>query len=165
MKKNICLIGMPGSGKSTIGRLLSEKLNMKHIDGDGIMEEYEGMKLQDIIDTKGNEYVRGLEKKVLKELDVEGYVISPGGSCVFYPEAMENLLNIATVIYLQVDWPSLEKRCTNVFGRGILFEPGETLKDIYDKRIPLYEKYAEITLNTSDFSKYETLDHVLEIVK
>ena len=164
MKKNICLIGMPGAGKSTIGRLISERLNMKHIDGDAIMEEAEGMKLQEIINTKGNDYVLNLEGKVLKELDVEGYVISPGGSCIYYPDGMANLSEIATVIYLKVSWPALEKRCTNVFGRDIIFQPGETLKDLYDRRTPLYEKYAQITVDTSDFEKSETVEAILKIL-
>jgi len=165
MKKNIVFIGMPGAGKSTIGRLIAEKLNMKHIDGDAIMEEAEGMKLQEIINTKGNDYVLNLEGKVLRELDVEGYVISPGGSCVYYEDGMANLRKIATVIYLKLDWPSLEKRCTNVFGRGIIFKPGETLKDLFDLRTPLYEKYAEIVLDTSHFTKEETVIEVLKLLE
>ena len=164
-KKNIVFIGMPGSGKSTVGRAIAEKLNMKHIDGDQVMEQVEGMKLQDIINTKGNDYVLNLEGKVLRELDVENYVISPGGSCVYYDEGMQNLLNIGTVIYLKVDWPALEKRCTNVMGRGIIFAPGETLYDLYLRRTPLYEKYAEITIDTSNNEKYETVEQVLEIIK
>ena len=135
---------------------------MKHIDGDAIMEEVEGMKLQEIINTKGNDYVLNLEGKVLSELDVEGYVISPGGSWIYYPEGMANLAKIATIVYLEVEWPVLQKRCTNVFGRGIIFQPGETLKDLYDKRVPLYEKYAEITINTSNYEKNETVDAILK---
>jgi len=164
-KKNIVFIGMPGSGKSTVGRAVSEKLNMKHIDGDAIMEEFEGMKLQDIINTKGNDYVLGLEGKVLRELNVEDYIISPGGSCVYHPEGMEHLKEIGTIIYLKVDWPDLEKRCTNVHGRGIVFAPGETLYDLYLRRTPLYEKYADITVDTSKNEKYQTVEQILDIIK
>ncbi len=164
-KNNIVFIGMPGSGKSTIGKLLAERLGLRHIDGDAIMEEFEGRKLQDIIDTKGNEYVLELEGKVLRELDVENCVISPGGSCVYYPDGMENLRSIATIIYLKVSWPALKMRCTNVFGRGIIFKPGETLKDLYDIRTPLYEKYADITIDSSDIERESTLDAVLKALK
>lgn len=164
-KNNIVFIGMPGAGKSTIGRVVAERLGLRHIDGDAIMEEFEGMKLQDIIDIKGNDYVLELEGKVLRELDVENCVISPGGSCVYYPDGMENLRSIATVVYLEVSWPVLEKRCTNIFGRGIIFKPGETLKDLYEMRTPLYEKYAEIIIDSSDFDREETARAVLKALK
>lgn len=165
IKKNICLIGMPGCGKSTIGKLLAEKLNMNHIDGDAIMEQVEGMKLQEIINTKGNDYVKNLEGKVLSELDVDGYIISPGGSCIYYPDGMANLKEIATVIYLEVDYPALEKRCTNMYGRGIVFDPGETFHDLYVRRTPLYEKYADITFNTSKYEKFQTVEKILKALQ
>jgi len=150
MKRNIVMIGMPGSGKSSVGRHIAAALNMNHIDGDAIMEQSEGMKLCDIISTKGNNYVLALEEKVLSTIEVENFVISPGGSCIYYPRAMEHLREIADVIYLQVDWEELELRCKDPVGRGVIFKPGETLKSLYDLRVPMYEKWAEFTVNTSD---------------
>lgn len=166
MKQNIVMIGMPGSGKTTVGRVIAEKLNLKHVDGDAIMEEREGMKLCDIIAQKGNDYTLWLEENVLATLDVEGYVISPGGSCIYYPKAMEHLREIATVVYLQVDWPELERRCKDPVGRGIIFKPGETLKSLYDMRCPLYEKWAELTINTThNESREQSALQVIEALK
>ena len=160
-KSNIVLIGMPGCGKSTIAKLLAKELGMKHIDGDAIMEEYEGMKLQKIIDTKGYDYVANLEGTVLKELKVENHVISPGGSCVYYEDGMQNLSDIGHVVYLKVDWSVLKYRCSNVEGRGILFKPGETLKDLYDYRTPMYERWGEIVIDSSMKTPLGTMDAII----
>lgn len=166
MKKNIVMIGMPGCGKTTVGKAIAEALNMKHVDGDDIMEMQEGMKLCDIIASKGNDYVLGLEEKVLSEINVEGYVISPGGSCIYYPKAMEHLKEIATVVYLQVDWSELEIRCKNPVGRGVIFKPGETLKDLYDLRCPMYEKWADIIVNTTNNTdRFVSANQVIELIK
>lgn len=166
MKKNIVMIGMPGCGKSTVGKSISEELGMKHIDGDAIMEEREGMQLCDIIASKGNDYVLWLEEDVLSTINVEGYVISPGGSCIYYPKAMEHLKEIATVVYLEVDWPELEVRCKDPVGRGIIFKPGETLKSLYDLRTPMYEKWADLTVNTThNLNKNISAKQVIEQLK
>ncbi len=98
IKDNILLIGMPGSGKSTIGKLMSSITGMPHIDGDELIELSEGLKLQEIIDRKGLEYFSGLEEKILSELDIKGHIISPGGSAVYYPAAMEHLKEICLVV-------------------------------------------------------------------
>ena len=164
-KKNIVMIGMPGCGKTSVGRIIAEALSMNHVDGDDIMEMQEGMKLCEIIASKGNDYVLELEERVLSTIDVEGYVISPGGSCVYYPKAMEHLREIATVVYLKVDWPELEVRCKDPVGRGIIFKPGETLKDLYDLRCPLYEQWAEITIDTTDNEdKFVTAKQLIDLL-
>ena len=144
IKDNILLIGMPGSGKSTIGKLMSSITGMPHIDGDELIELSEGLKLQEIIDRKGLEYFSGLEEKILSGLDIKGHIISPGGSAVYYPAAMEHLKEICTVVYLFTDMETLLSHIKNLHTRGITFKPGQTFEDLYNERCPLYEKYADL---------------------
>ena len=162
MKNNIVLIGMPGSGKSTIGKLLAKELNKIAIDGDTIIEQKEGMKLQEIINTKGNDYFTKLEDKVLSNLECDNYVISPGGSVCYYPNAMKHLSEIAEVIYLKVSFEELEKRVNNLDSRGIVFKPNQTFKDLYNERTPLYEKYAGLVIDSSGLTPNETIKLLLE---
>lgn len=162
MKNNIVLIGMPGSGKSTIGKLLAKELNKIAIDGDTIIEQKEGMKLQEIINTKGNDYFTKLEDKVLSNLECDNYVISPGGSVCYYPNAMKHLSEIAEVIYLKVSFKELEKRVNNLDSRGIVFKPNQTFKDLYNERTPLYEKYAGLVIDSSGLTPNETIKLLLE---
>lgn len=162
MKNNIVLIGMPGSGKSTIGKLLAKELNKIAIDGDTIIEQKEGIKLQEIINTKGNDYFTKLEDKVLSNLECDNYVISPGGSVCYYPNAMKHLSEIAEVIYLKVSFEELEKRVNNLDSRGIVFKPNQTFKDLYNERTPLYEKYAGLVIDSSGLTPNETIKLLLE---
>lgn len=144
VKDNILLIGMPGSGKSTIGKLLSSMTGMEFVDGDELIEQAEGLKLQEIIDLKGLDYFSMLEEKILCELDIKGHIISPGGSAVYYPRAMEHLKEISTVVYLFTDVETLLSHIKNIDSRGIAFKPGQTFSDLYEERCPLYEKYADL---------------------
>ena len=162
MKNNIVLIGMPGSGKSTIGKLLAKEINKIAIDGDTIIEQKEGMKLQEIINTKGNDYFTKLEDKVLSNLECDNYVISPGGSVCYYPNAMKHLSEIAEVIYLKVSFEELEKRVNNLDSRGIVFKPNQTFRDLYNERTPLYEKYAGLVIDSSGLTPNETIKLLLE---
>lgn len=146
MKDNVVLIGMPGSGKSAVGKKLAELTGLKHTDADRLIEAHENMLLQEIIDLKGLDYFADLEERVLSELDCKGYIISPGGSVCYYPGALEHLSQIADIVYLKSDIESLYKHIPNMYTRGITFKPGQTFEDLYEERCPLYEKYAEITV-------------------
>ena len=165
MKNNIVLIGMPGSGKSTIGKLLAKELNKTSIDGDAIIEQQEGIKLQEIINSKGNDYFKALEEKVLSSLQCENYIISPGGSVCYYPEAMKHLSEIAEVVYLKVSFEELEKRVVNLTTRGIVFKPNQTFRDLYNERTPLYEKYAGLVIDSTNQSPEETTMLLLELLQ
>ena len=162
MGNNIVLIGMPGSGKSTIGKLLANAIGKTAIDGDAIIEEKEGMKLQEIINTKGNDYFTQLEDKILSTLECDNYVISPGGSVCYYPNAMKHLSEIADVIYIKVSFPELQRRVHNLDSRGIVFKPGQTFEDLYNERTPLYEKYAGLTIDSTGLTPNETIQLLLE---
>lgn len=160
-RSNIILIGMPGSGKTTVGRILAGKLDLSHADGDRIIIEAEGRPLQEILDTEGKEYFLSLEGRVLASLDCENYVISPGGSACYYPDAMRHLSQIGRIVYLNAEFADIESRVTNLESRGIVFKPGQSLRDLYDERTPLYEKYAEINIRTKGQTAEETADSIL----
>jgi shikimate kinase len=164
MKNNIVLIGMPGSGKTTVGRELSRRTGMPQADGDHIIEDVEGRKLQEILDAEGIGYFQTMEGKILSSLTYENYVISPGGSAVYYPEAMAHLLNIGNVIYLNVEFPEICRRVTNLDSRGIVFKEGQTFEDLYNERTPLYEKYADVNLVTKGMTAAETAEEILRIL-
>lgn len=160
---NVTLIGMPGSGKSTIGVVLAKLLCMTFIDGDLLIQNREGKRLHKIIEEVGNEGFLKLENSVLASLKVNNSVIATGGSAVFGKEAMENLKKISTVVYLDVPYEILEKRLHNLKRRGVILEEGQTLKDIYDIRTPLYQKYADITISSSDDTDIQ--DIALQIIE
>lgn len=164
MKSNIILIGMPGSGKTTVGKELARMTGRPHADGDSIIEEAEGRKLQEIIDAEGTDYFKTLEDKVLSRVTYEKSIISPGGSAVYYPNAMAHLSEIGDIVYLNVQFPEIQKRVTNLDSRGIVFKPNQTFQDLYEERSPLYERYAEINLRTEGMSASQTAETILRML-
>lgn len=161
MKENIVLIGMPGVGKSTIGVILAKILGYQFIDADLVIQEKYGKLLKEIIDERGVDGFVRVENDVNKSLNPEKAVIATGGSVVYGREAMEHLSEIATVIYLELDLPSLTRRLGNLRKRGVVLKDGQTLKDIYDERIPLYNKYADIIVNEHHCSIERTVEKIV----
>ncbi len=149
MKDNIILIGMPGSGKSTLGVLLAKTLGYQFIDTDLIISGQQQATLQEIIDQRGLEVFLGCEEQAGLSVDVHRTVIATGGSMVLCKRAMDYLKGIGTVIYLDVPLPALVHRLKNIKTRGIAARPGETLEQIYKERTPLYEAYADLTVPVS----------------
>ena len=147
-EKNITFIGMPGAGKSTVGVVVAKMLCKTFIDADLLIQHREGKRLSKIIDEIGNDGFLKLENDVLAELNVHNCIISTGGSAVFGKDAMEHLKKISTVVYIKVPYETLEKRLGNLKRRGVIFEEGQTLRDVYDVRTPLYEHYADITIES-----------------
>ena len=162
-EKNITFIGMPGAGKSTVGVVVAKMLCKTFIDADLLIQNREGKRLSKIIEEIGNEKFLKLENDVLSELNVHNSVISTGGSAVFGSGAMEHLKKNSTIVYIKVPYETLEKRLGNLKRRGVVLEEGQTLRDVYDIRTPLYEKYADITVESNGNTDIQ--DIAIEIVK
>ena len=158
---NIILIGMSGVGKSTLGSMLAEKLNYNFIDTDILIQEKVGQPLPQIIKEKGIDYILQIENEINSNIKVENSVISTGGSVIYGKQAMQNLKNIGKIIYLKQDFEIINERIENIEERGIIIRKNQTLEELYDERVPLYEKYADITIDEKDFSIEETLQEIL----
>lgn len=161
MKDNIVLIGMPGVGKSTIGVILAKILGYQFIDADLIIQERQGKLLKEIIEERGVDGFVQVENDVNKSLNPGKAVIATGGSVVYGREAMEHLSEIAIVIYLELELPALTRRLGNLKKRGVVLKNGQTLKDIYNERIPLYNKYADIIVNEHRCTIERTVEKII----
>ncbi len=163
--KNIVLTGMPGSGKSTLGVLLAKALGYSFVDTDLIISRMANKPLQKILNEDGLDSFLQLEEKVGEELVCDTTVIATGGSMVMSEKAMINLKKYGKVLYINVPLDEIKKRVTNIKTRGIAFREGETLDDVYRVRVPLYEKYADITVDfcgVGSNSIEETVDKMVE---
>lgn len=149
-KSNIVLIGMPGAGKSTVGVVLAKRLGLRFVDSDLVIQETHGKLLHELIEEHGVEGFWKIENDVNASLVMEKSVIATGGSAVYGSEAMEHLRAIGTVVYLRLPYEEVADRLGDLNARGVTLQPGQTLKDLYEERIPLYEKYAHITVDCSD---------------
>lgn len=143
---NIILIGMPGCGKSTVGVVLAKALGMDYVDTDLIIQRSRNMRLHQIIEQLGDEGFRVLENEVLSSIDTDNHVIATGGSAIYGTEAMEHLRAIGTVVYIRLEYEQIEERLGDLHARGVSMKPGQTLRDLYDERTPLYEKWADVTI-------------------
>ena len=165
MKPNITMIGMPSSGKSTIGVLLAKRLGFSFVDVDIVIQEKEGRLLKEIISDEGMEGFLEVENRVNAELDVKLSVIAPGGSVIYGEEAMKHLKEISEVVYLKMSYEEMEKRIGNVVDRGVALKPGFTLRDLYNERVPYYEQYADIVIDEEGKLPGETVDELRDIIE
>lgn len=140
---SITLIGMPGSGKSTVGVLLAKAMGYDFLDVDLVIQNREGRLLQDILDHQGLDYFLQAEEDAVRCVECDRTVIAPGGSVVCRSGAMEHLKGLGPVVYLRVPMEELHRRITNLATRGIAMRPGETLADVMAFRAPLYEMWAD----------------------
>ena len=162
-RENIVLIGMSGAGKSTLGVLLAKALGMDFLDTDILIQQTDGRLLQNIIDEKGNAYFLDLEERVVSSVNAENSVIATGGSVVYSAVAMKELRKNATVVYLHVDFEEIEKRLKNITSRGIVFKNAATLRQVYDERLDLYQRYADITVDCTGKGIEECVSELLSM--
>ncbi len=163
--KNVVLIGMPASGKSTAGVLLAKAIGYGFIDTDLLIQNRERALLCDIIRDKGAEAFLKIEEEVNASLWAERCVISTGGSVVYGESAMRHLKEIGRVVYLKLSEKTLEKRLKNIFRRGVVMrKAGETVADLYAERVPLYEKYADVTIDCEGQTVEQTVRAIAEAV-
>ena len=162
MKENIVLIGMPGVGKSTLGVVLAKELGFEFVDADLLIQKREKRLLKEIIAEEGVDGFLKIENDVNASISSTKTVIATGGSVIYGTEAMEHLKEIGTVVYLKLDYETLDSRLGSLKGRGVVLKDGQNLKSLYDERIPLYEKYADVTVDEGGLGLEETLDAVLE---
>jgi shikimate kinase len=137
---------MPGSGKSTVGVVLAKRLGYEFVDSDLVIQKKTGKKLHELIAENGIEGFWKLENDVNASLSPENCIIATGGSAVYGDEAMWHLREIGTVVYLKISYEELKERLGDLNERGVTLRSGQSLKDLYDERIPLYEKYAGLTI-------------------
>ncbi len=157
-KENIILIGMPGVGKSTIGVILAKVLGYQFLDADLLIQQQEGKLLKDIIAEVGTEGFIQVENRVNANINCDKTIIATGGSVIYGQEAMEHLKEIGTVVYLEVPFSILEKRLSDIKGRGVVLKDGQTLYDLFMERTPLYEKYADVRVSEEGLGVEETVE-------
>lgn len=163
--KNIVLIGMPGSGKSTVGVVLAKVMGYQFVDSDLEIQKQERKRLHQIMDEKGIDGFLEVESRVNAELEAENSVIATGGSVIYTERAMNHLKEIGTVVYLELSYDELRRRLGDLRFRGVVLRKGQTLEDLYEERIPLYEKYADITIKENGLSIEQTMEKIVQAVK
>ena len=142
-RTNLVLIGMPASGKSSVGVILAKLIGYDFIDTDILIQRSEKKRLSEIIREVGVDGFLEVEARVNGSVEADHCVIATGGSAVYSEEAMRHLKKIGHIMYLKVDYETIRKRLGNIRQRGVALREGQTLRDLYEERVVLYEKYAD----------------------
>ncbi|MDF2524147.1 MAG: aroK [Clostridiales bacterium] len=158
-KSNIILIGMPSSGKTTIGQPLASELSKLFIDTDAVIKDRENKALRDIVNDDGLKRFLEIQEEVILGMNLKNYVVATGGSVIYGDASMRCLKQIGTVIYLKIAIDELEKRITTE--RRFARNQGQSFKDLYNERSPLYEKYADIVIDCNEKSIEEIIGEII----
>ena len=164
-KDNIILVGMPTSGKSTVGVILAKILGYNFVDADIVIQKKDGRRLSEIIEQEGVDGFIEIENKINAGIETEKTVIATGGSVVYGTEAMEHYKNIGKVVYLKVGMDVLTRRLRDVKQRGVVMRPGQSLISLYNERSVLYEKYADITIDEKNNTMEEVVTDLVAALK
>lgn len=157
---NIILIGMPGCGKSTVGVILAKTLGIGFVDTDLIIQQRENRLLQNIIDTDGIDYFLDCEAQAVKTVDCDNFVIATGGSVVYREDAIEHLKKSGKIVFLDVPLDEIKRRLNNISTRGIAAQKNDSIDDIYNERVALYNKFADIIIKTDGESVEKTVEKI-----
>ena len=157
----IALIGMPAAGKSTVGRLLAERLAWRFFDTDRLIEQRCGQTLQQLLDAEGYLALRSAEEEAILSLSCAKTIVATGGSAVYSAAAMAHLQSHATLVYLSVSEPQLAERLGDWSERGIAAPPDCTLAQLYAERSALYRRYADHCIDCTSLSPAATVDAVV----
>lgn len=157
---NIILIGMPGAGKSSVGVVLAKKLGYAFVDADLVIQSWEGKLLHEIIEERGVEGFWMLEEAVGESMDVRRTVIATGGSAVYGENAMAHYKQIGTVVYLSLPLEGIRERLGDLTERGVTLRDGQDLDGLYVERQPLYERYADVTVDCEGLSIREIVEQI-----
>ena len=159
---NLVLIGMPGAGKSTVGVVLAKNMGLRFLDSDLCIQEEENRRLHEIIAEDGMAAFLEIENRINASLQVKNSVIATGGSVVYGREAMEHLKETGTVVYLKLPYEEIANRLGDLTKRGVAFHEGQSLMELYEERVPLYEKYAELTINCHEKAIREIVEEIAD---
>jgi len=160
-RDNIILIGMPSCGKSTVGVVLAKALGYRFVDSDLVIQEQTGRLLSEIIDEEGLQRFHEIENRINASLNYHKTVIATGGSVIYGKEAMEHLRSIGRIVYLKLSYETLCERIGDLTARGVAIKEGQSFEELMKERKPLYEEYAEITVDVNDLSIREVV-HLLK---
>lgn len=163
--KNIVFIGMPASGKSTVGVVVAKRLGYKFVDTDLVIQEVEKRLLKEIIAEEGNEGFLRIEDRVNAEIQEERAVISPGGSVVYCENAMRHYKETGMIVYLHTSYETINNRLHNAKNRGVVLKDGQTIKDLYEERTALFERYADLTISEEGRDLEETIEEILRVLE
>lgn len=155
--KSVVLIGMPGSGKSTIGVLLAKELRRNFVDTDLLIQERTGRALQDILDEDGIPAFLRIESETVVAYHPRGEIVATGGSVVYSEDAMRHLAEHGVCVYLECPHEVLEERLANLDSRGVVRLPGQTVADLLSEREPLYRRWASLTVPNAHEHHGETV--------
>ena len=163
---NVVLIGMPGCGKSSAGVLLAKTLRKDFVDMDLLIQNFEGRSLQEIIDDRGNAYFRDVEDAVIGNFRGDNYVVATGGSAVYSHDNMQKFRDAGdTIVYIKTSCDEIVRRLSNIATRGVTLAPGQTVEDLYNERIPLYEKEAGVIVDTEGLDLEQTVTEIARALK
>ncbi len=161
-KSNIVLIGMPGSGKSTVGIILAKMTSKNFIDTDILIQLKEGRSLQDIVDTDGHMVLRKIEEDVLLSVNCKDHVIATGGSAAYSSSAMSHLKKDGIVIFLNASMDTLQARIHNYETRGLAKRPDQTFADLFNERSALYLRNADIIIQSDELTQEDVCLRILK---
>jgi len=162
---SITLVGMPASGKSTVGKILAKELDYNFLDIDDVIRDRIGMEIADFIEERGEEGILLEEEEAILSLSPKNLILAPGGSCIYSERAMEHLKKGSTIIYLRSTLKTIEKRIGCPTKRGVIGSKTKTLDELYVERTPHYEKWADFVVESEEHSPKEVAKEVLEILK